>query len=57
MKPQFVAPPMNLSLFSASAATAQPSVGTEPCIIRHRFEPDPIVNGHRRQTTPGEVEA
>ena len=57
MKPQFVAFAMSFSLFSASAATAQPSAGTEPCITWHRFEPGPIVNGHHRQPTPGEVEA
>jgi hypothetical protein len=57
MKPQLVAFAISLILSSASAAMAQTVAGTESCVIWHRFEPGPIVNGHRRQPTPGEVEA
>src|SRR5437879_2338253 len=57
MKPQFVAFAVSLILVSASAAMAQSGAGMEPCITFHRFEAGPIVNGHRRQPTPGEVES
>jgi hypothetical protein len=30
---------------------------TEPCIVGHRFERGPIVNGHYRQPTSAEFEA
>ena len=30
---------------------------TGPCIVGHRFEPGPIVDGHYRQPTLGEFEA
>jgi hypothetical protein len=30
---------------------------TGPCIVGHRFEPGPIVDGHYRQPTPREFEA
>jgi hypothetical protein len=33
------------------------SEGAEPCIVGHRFEPGPIVNGHYRQPTRAEFEA
>jgi hypothetical protein len=33
------------------------SEGTEPCIVGHRFEPGPIVDGHYRQPTRAEFEA
>jgi hypothetical protein len=56
MKPQFVAFAISLILVSAPAAKAQTGAGTEPCVTWHRFEPGPIVNGHRRQPTPREVE-
>jgi len=35
---------------------AQPE-RTGPCIVGHRFEPGPIVDGHYRQPTPREFEA
>lgn len=57
MKPQLVALALGLILLSARAAMAQTSDGTEPCVTGHRFELGPIVNGHRRQPTPGEFEA
>jgi hypothetical protein len=57
MKPQLVAFAISLILSSASAAMAQTVAGTELCLVWHRFEPGPIVDGHRRQPTPGEVEA
>jgi hypothetical protein len=28
-----------------------------PCLVGHRFEPGPIVDGHYRQPTPAEFEA
>jgi hypothetical protein len=31
--------------------------GTGPCIVGHRFEPGPIVDGHYRQPTRAEFEA
>jgi hypothetical protein len=30
---------------------------TAPCIVGHRFEPGPIVDGHYRQPTPAEFDA
>ena len=57
MKPQLVAFTISLILASAPAVMAQTAAGTESCVIWHRLEPGPIVNGHRRQPTPGEVEA
>src|SRR5260370_37611150 len=54
---------------SAMLAVAQPvpaaaddsegtqSEGTAPCVVGHRFEPGPIVDGHYRQPTRGEFEA
>jgi hypothetical protein len=30
---------------------------TEPCVVGHRFEPGPIVDGHYRQPTRTEFEA
>jgi hypothetical protein len=57
MRPQLVALALGLILMSAQAATAQTGDGTEPCVTGHQFEPGPIVNGHRRQPTPGEPEA
>jgi hypothetical protein len=33
------------------------SEGTKSCVVGHRFEPGPIVEGHNRQPTPGEFEA
>jgi hypothetical protein len=42
----------------ASADSEGPrSARTEPCIVGHRFEPGPIVDGHYRQPTPAEFEA
>ena len=41
----------------ARSATTQTSDATEPCILGHRFEPGPIVNGHNRQPTSAEIEA
>jgi hypothetical protein len=42
----------------ASADSEGPrSDRTEPCIVGHRFEPGPIVDGHYRQPTPAEFEA
>jgi hypothetical protein len=53
---------------SAMLAIAQPgsaaadggegtqSEGAQPCIVGHRFEPGPIVDGHNRQPTPAEFE-
>jgi hypothetical protein len=57
MKSQFVAFALSLILVSAPAAKAQTDAGTEPCVTWHRCEPGPIVNGHRRQPTPREIEA
>jgi hypothetical protein len=44
------------------AAAAGDDEGTQPertgpCIVGHRFEPGPIVEGHYRQPTPREFEA
>ena len=33
------------------------SDGAQPCIVGHRFEPGPIVDGHNRQPTRAEFEA
>jgi hypothetical protein len=33
------------------------SEGAQPCIVGHRFEPGPIVDGHNRQPTRAEFEA
>ena len=57
MKPWAVALALGLALNSAGDAMAQTRGKTVPCIIEHRFEPGPIVNGHHRQPTLGEVEA
>jgi hypothetical protein len=46
-----------LSLISAGNALAGVGAATGTCIIGHRFEPGPIVNGHNRQPTPAEVES
>lgn len=56
MKPQHVALAFGLILITARAAPAQ-TAGTEPCITGHKFAPGPIVNGHHRQPTSGEIEA
>jgi hypothetical protein len=45
MSPQFAALALGVTLIAA-----------EPCVIVHQFEPGPIVNGHHRQPTPGEIE-
>jgi hypothetical protein len=54
---------------AAALAAAQPgsaaaedgegtrSEGAQPCIVGHRFEPGPIVDGHNRQPTRAEFEA
>jgi hypothetical protein len=54
---------------AATLAVAQPgsavaeegegtqSEGAQPCIVGHRFEPGPIVDGHNRQPTRAEFEA
>jgi hypothetical protein len=54
---------------AATLAVAQPgsaavedgestqSAGAPPCIVGHRFEPGPIVDGHNRQPTRAEFEA
>ena len=57
MKPWAVALALGLALNSAGDAMAQTRGKTALCIIEHRFEPGPIVNGHHRQPTFGEVEA
>jgi hypothetical protein len=57
MKPWAVALALGLALNSAGDAMAQTRGKTVSCIIEHRFEPGPIVNGHHRQPTLGEVEA
>jgi hypothetical protein len=44
-------------LFSGrAAATAEPTSGIRPCLVGHLFEPGPIVNGHHRQPTQGEID-
>lgn len=57
MKPQPVAWALGLILMSATNAVAQTNDRTGSCATGHRFEPGPIVNGHHRQPTLGEVEA
>jgi hypothetical protein len=52
-----VALAFGLSLISAGNAMAQTGAETGTCIIGHRFEPGPIVNGHNRQPTPAEIES
>jgi hypothetical protein len=54
---------------AATLAVAQPgtsaaedgestlSAAAPPCIVGHRFEPGPIVDGHNRQPTRAEFEA
>ena len=42
---------------AAHDSEATQPMGIEPCIIGHRFEPGPIVDGHNRQPTPREFEA
>ena len=56
-KPQLVALAISLLMVSAPAAAAPASATAAPCTVWHRFVPGPIVNGHHRQPTPGEVEA
>jgi hypothetical protein len=51
-----------LALAQPGAAAADdsegtPSEGAQPCIVGHRFEPGPIVDGHNRQPTRAEFEA
>jgi hypothetical protein len=36
---------------------AIPLQGRTPCMVRHRFEPGPIVGGHNRQPTVREFQA
>jgi hypothetical protein len=48
---------LGLILIFAGNAAAGTGNHTAPCVIGHRFEPGPIVNGHNRQPTPAEVEA
>jgi hypothetical protein len=48
---------LGLILIFAGNAAAGAGNHTAPCVIGHRFEPGPIVNGHNRQPTPAEVEA
>jgi hypothetical protein len=57
MKPPLVALAVGLVLVSAANAVAQTNDRTGSCAAGHRFEPGPIVNGHHRQPTLGEVEA
>lgn len=42
---------------AAHDSEARQSMGNEPCVIGHRVEPGPIVDGHNRQPTPREFEA
>jgi hypothetical protein len=56
-KPQLVAFAISLLVVSTPVVMAQASARPAPCVIWHRFVPGPIVNGHRRQPTPSEVEA
>jgi hypothetical protein len=48
---------LGLILMSARAATARTGDVITPCVIAHRFEPGPIVNGHHRQPTQSEIDA
>jgi hypothetical protein len=57
MNPQLVALALSLIMISAGDAQAQSGERTVPCITGHRFEPGPIVNGHHRQPTSGEIES
>jgi hypothetical protein len=57
MRPWPVVLALGLALISAGDAMAETGGGIKPCIIEHQFEPGPIVNGHHRQPTLGEVEA
>lgn len=52
-----VALAFGLSLISAGNAMAGTGAETGTCIIGHRFEPGPIVNGHTRQPTAAEIES
>ena len=56
-KPRLAAFAIGLLVLSAPDMMARASVAPAPCTIWHRFVPGPIVNGHRRQPTPAEVEA
>ena len=56
-KPQLVAFAVSLLVVSTPIAMARADAAPAQCTIWHRFVPGPIVNGHRRQPTPGEVEA
>jgi hypothetical protein len=56
-KPRLAAFAIALLVVSAPDMMARASVTPAPCTIWHRFVPGPIVNGHRRQPTPAEVEA
>ena len=56
-KPRLAAFAIALLVVSAPAMMARASVAPAPCTIWHRFVPGPIVNGHRRQPTLGEVES
>jgi hypothetical protein len=49
--------PLGLFLIPAQAATTQTGDRTKPFVTGHQFEPGPIVNGHHRQPTQGEIEA
>jgi hypothetical protein len=57
MKSQLVGSALGLILIFAGGAMAQTTDEAERCVTGHRFEPGPIVNGHHRQPTLGEVEA
>src|ERR1700730_1325048 len=48
---------LGLILIFAGNAAAGAGNHPVPCVIGHRFEPGPIVNGHNRQPIPAEVEA
>ena len=48
---------LGLILIFAGNAAAGTGNHTAPCVIGHRFEPGPVVNGHNRQPAPAEVEA
>ncbi len=56
-KPQLVAFAIGLLVICTPLVMARASAVPAPCAVWHRFVPGPIVNGHRRQPTPGEVEA
>jgi hypothetical protein len=49
------------SLTAALVAQPGPAAADDsrgmPCLVGHRFEPGPIVNGHNNQPTRGEFEA